>query len=97
MNSSGSKELLIQYFKNGFDVVAKNLLRLLCKIKVVTFQLIIKTPMATPTITALSTFTLPRYSGAKNSASAPKLFINPLLMVLVSKYQNISNTWYLRK
>ena len=34
--------LLIQYFKKGFAVVARNLKRLLCRIKVVIFQLIIK-------------------------------------------------------
>ena len=67
----GNSALLIQYFKKGLFVVAKNLKRLLCKIKVVMFQLIIKTPSATPTMAALSAFTLPKYSGEKNSASAP--------------------------
>src|ERR1700757_227431 len=90
-------ELLIQYFKNGFEVVAKNLNRLLCKMKVVMFQLIKNTPMATPMIAALNAFTLPRYSGTKNKASAPKLCIKPLLMVLASNNQNSSMTWYLRK
>ena len=85
--------LLMQYFKNGFEVVAKNLHRLLCKIKVVTFQLIINIPMAIPVIAAPKAFTLPKYSGAKNKASAPKVFMKPLLIVLASKYQNTNNTW----
>ena len=67
----GSSALLIQYFKKGLLVVAKNLNRLLCRIKVVMFQLIIKTPRATPTMAALKAFTLPKYSGEKKSASAP--------------------------
>jgi hypothetical protein len=71
MNNKGITALLIQYFKNGLDVVAKNLQRLLCKINVVIFQLIIKIPMAIPVIAALSALTLPKYSGAKNKASAP--------------------------
>ena len=78
INSKGNTALLIQYFKNGFDVVAKNLQRLLCKINVVTFQLVIKMPSDTPTIAALNAFTLPKYSGAKNKASAPKVFKKPL-------------------
>ena len=93
MNNKGNTALFKQYFKNGFDVVARNLHRLLCKINVVTFQLIIKTPNAPPTITAPNTFTLPKYSGAKNKASAPKVFKKPLLIVLTSKYQNTSNSW----
>ena len=87
----------MQYLKNGVAVVAKNLNLFVCKIKVVTFQLIIKTPIATPTIAAPIEFTFPKYSGAKNNASAPKVFIKPLLIVLASKAQNISKTWYLRK
>src|SRR3982750_4212542 len=97
MNSRGSTALLTQYFKNGLDVVAKNLQRLLCKIKVVIFQLIIKTPMAMPTIAAPNAFTLPKYSGEKNNASAPKFFMNPLLIVLTNTIQNTSNTWYFLK
>ena len=84
--------LLIQYFKNGVDAVAKNLNLLVCNIKVVIFQLIKNTPIAIPTVAALKAFTLPKYSGTKNKASAPKLFIKPLFMVLVSKNQNINNT-----
>jgi hypothetical protein len=71
MNNTGITALLRQYFKNGWVVVAKNLQRLLCKMNVVMFQLIINTPMAMPTMAALHTFTLPIYSGAKNKASAP--------------------------
>jgi hypothetical protein len=63
--------LLIQYFKNGCAVVAKKLINLLCKIKVVMFQLITNTPMATPTIAELKKLTLPKYSGAKNNETAP--------------------------
>ena len=67
--------LLIQYFKKGLEVVAKNLNWLLCKIKVVMFQLMIKIPVATPTIAILSPFTSPRYSGARKSESAPNVLI----------------------
>jgi hypothetical protein len=68
-------ELLRQYFKKGFVVVAKNLNRILCKINVVMFQLIINIPVATPVMAAPAAFTLPRYSGARNNALAPKIFI----------------------
>jgi hypothetical protein len=87
----------MQYFKKGFDAVAKNLNRLLCKMKVVTFQLIKKIPMATPMMAALKAFTLPKYSGTKNNASAPKLCIKPLSIVLANNNQNNKITWYLRK
>ena len=61
----------MQYFKNGLEVAAKNLNLLVCKIKVVMFQLIKKTPTPTPTKAALRAFTLPKYSGTKNKESAP--------------------------
>jgi len=61
----------MQYFKKGFVVAAKNLNLLVCRMNVVIFQLIKKTPMAIPTNAALITFTVPIYSGTKNNASAP--------------------------
>src|ERR1700689_1617092 len=92
-NSKGMMALLMQYFKKGFVVVAKKRKCLLNKIKVVIFQPIIKTPVAAPTTPALMLFTLPKYSGARNNAYAPKDCINPPLMVLNNTYQKINNTW----
>ena len=61
----------MQYFRKGFDVAAKNLNRLVCRMKVVIFQLIKNTPIAIPTSIALIIFTVPIYSGTKNKATAP--------------------------
>jgi hypothetical protein len=36
------------------------------------FQLMIKTPAATPVIAAPAIFTVPKYSGARNNVLAPK-------------------------
>ena len=66
-------ELLTQYFKKGFELVARKRKRLLCKMKVVIFQLIIKTPVAIPVMAAPPALTLPRYSGARNNAW-PRIF-----------------------
>ena len=52
-------ELFTQYFRNGFESVARKRKRLLCKIKVVIFQLIIKTAAAIPVIAAPPAFTFP--------------------------------------
>ncbi len=86
-------KLLMQYFKKGFVVVAKNLKCLLNKMNVVMFQLIINIPIAMPTIAELIAFTLPRYSGEKNKALAPKDFKKPPLMVLNKITQNTNSTW----
>ena len=72
VNSNGMLPLLIQYFKNGRDEVARNLKYPLNKIKVVMFQLIINPPKAAPTIKELKKFTSPIYSGERNKESAPK-------------------------
>jgi hypothetical protein len=40
---------------------------------------------------------LPRYSGEKNKASAPKFFKKPLLIVLANMYQKKSSIWNFRK
>jgi hypothetical protein len=56
---------LIQYFKNGFVVAARNRKCLLNRIKVEIFQLIINMPTEIPTIAELKELTLPRYSGAR--------------------------------
>src|SRR5690606_27744738 len=85
--------LLIQYFKNGLEVVARNRKCLLKRMNVVMFQLIIKIPIATPTKQAASAFTLPRYSGARYNESAPKVFIKLPFTVLNSKNQNTISTW----
>src|SRR6476469_7440424 len=69
--NKGSTALLIQNFKKGCAVVARNFMCFVCKIKVVMFQLIINTPTAKPTIAMLSAFTLARYSGARKRELAP--------------------------
>ena len=89
--------LLMQYFKKGYCVAAKKVKCLLNKINVVIFQHIIKTPIDIPIIAKLMEVTLPKYSGAKNKASAPKLFMKPLFTTLNIKNQKINSTWYLRK
>ncbi len=87
----------MQYFKNGKRVAAKNVKCLLNKIKVVMFQHMINTPTDMPTIDAPIAFTLPKYSGDKKSASAPKLFIKLPLTMLKSNTQKIRSTWYFLK
>lgn len=89
--------LLMQYFKNGYCVAAKKVKCLLNKIKVVMFQHIMNTPIAIPIIAKLIEVTFPKYSGAKNKASAPKLFIKPLFTTLNIKNQKINSTWYFLK
>jgi hypothetical protein len=42
-------------------------------------------------------FTLPKYSGAKNKALAPKVFIKPPFTALNRMYQKMSITWYFLK
>ena len=85
--------LFIQYFKKGLDVVAKNRYRLLCKIKVVIFQLIMNTPTAIPVMAAPAAFTFPKYSGARNNALAPKFFIKCPPIVLNRISHNNNKTW----
>jgi hypothetical protein len=90
----GMMELLMKYFRKGLEVVARNLNCRLCRMKVVICQLMIKMPMATPMMAELTAFTLPRYSGARNNESAPKVLIKFPLMALPRIYQNSNNTWY---
>jgi hypothetical protein len=80
----------MQYFRKGLEVVARNLNLLVCKMKVVIFQLIKNTPIVIPTNAVLKAFTLPIYSGTKNKESAPKFSRKPLLIVLV-KIAHITN------
>jgi hypothetical protein len=61
----GITELLMQYFKNGLVVAAKNLKCRLNKTNVLIFQLMINIAMEAPTNAALIELTLPRYSGAR--------------------------------
>ena len=68
---SGMIALLMQYLRKGLVVVARNLKCLLNKMKVVIFQLMIKTAVAAPTIAVLSVFTCPKYSGARKREFAP--------------------------
>ena len=67
----GMTALLIQYFKKGCAVVARNLMCLVWSMNVVMFQLMIKPATAKPTKAVLSALTLPKYSGASISESAP--------------------------
>jgi hypothetical protein len=53
--------------------------------------------MATPMMAVLTTFTLPRYSGARNNESAPKLLMKLPLMALPRINQNIRRTWNFRR
>ncbi len=87
----------MQYFKKGNCVAAKKVKCLLKSIKVVIFQHMIKTPMDMPNNPVLIAFTLPKYSGARNKALAPKVFIKAPLTTLKSIAQNKSNTWYFLK
>ena len=89
----GIIELLRQYFKNGFELVAKKRKRCVCKMNVVIFQLIINIPVATPVMAALAAFTFPKYSGARNNALAPNIFIKCPVTVKKRMHQKISNTW----
>jgi hypothetical protein len=93
----GIIELLIQYFKKGLVVADRKRKCLLNKMKVEIFQLMMNIPMAAPTIAELIELTLPRYSGAKNRESAPKVFIKVPFTVLNIINQNSSNTWYFLK
>ena len=86
-------KLLMQYFRNGLVVVARNLKCRLNKMKVVMFQLMMNTPRATPTMAALMALTCPRYSGARNRELAPKVCMNEPFTVLKSRSQNRSSTW----
>ena len=94
---TGIALLLIQYFKNGYWVAAKKVKCLLNKIKVVMFQHIMKTPMAMPIMAKEIELTLLKYSGARNKASAPKLFMKALFTTLNMSIQKMSNTWYFLK
>jgi hypothetical protein len=86
-------ELLMQYLRNGLVVVARNLKCRVNKMKVVIFQLIMNTAVAAPTMEALSAFTCPRYSGAKNSELAPNVCMKCPLTVLKRRNQNNNSTW----
>src|SRR5580704_3283333 len=90
---SGRIELLMQYFRNGLVVVAKNRKCRLNKMNVVMFQLMMKMPVAAPTTAVLMLLTLPKYSGARNNAYAPNDCIKPPLIVLNKMYQKNNNTW----
>jgi hypothetical protein len=77
----------MQYFKKGYCVAARKVKCLLNKMNVVMFQHIMKTPMDIPIMAKLMDETFPKYSGARNSASAPKLFMKPLLTTLNMRSQ----------
>ena len=88
----GIMELLRQYFKNGFELVAKKRNRLLCKMNVVIFQFIINIPIAMPVMAAPPAFTFPRYSGARNNPLAPNIFMKFPVMVKNNMNQKIRST-----
>lgn len=87
-------QLLIQYFKKGFVVAARNLKCLLNKIKVVMFQLTINIPIVMPVMAYPNVFKVPRYSGARYNESAPNIFINVPFTTLKIKNQKIRSAWY---
>ena len=64
-------KLLMQYFRKGLVVVARNRKWRLNRMKVVIFQLMMNTPVAMPTKAVLSGLTAPRYSGERKRAAAP--------------------------
>jgi hypothetical protein len=53
--------------------------------------------MDNPMIDALIALTLPRYSGERKRASAPKDFMKLPLTTVNINSQKISNTWYFLK
>jgi hypothetical protein len=55
----GMTALLMQYFKKGWAVVARNLICRVCSMNVVMFQLMIKPATAKPTKAVLNALTLP--------------------------------------
>jgi hypothetical protein len=87
----------MQYFKNGYRVAARKVKYRLKSINVVMFQHIIKTPIATPIKAALKKFTSPKYSGARNRALAPNVFIKEPSTTPKSSSQNNNKTWYFLK
>jgi hypothetical protein len=97
MNTPGIIALLIQYFKKGFVVAERKRKYRLNKINVAIFQLMMNMPIDAPTIAMLNAFTLPKYSGPRNSESAPNVFMKEPFTTLNSMNQNTSNTWYFRK
>jgi hypothetical protein len=87
----------MQYFKKGYLVAAKKVKCLLNKMNVVTFQHMIKMPMAIPTMAVAMELTSPIYSGAKKRASAPNDFMRLPPTTLNKTTQKMSNTWYFLK
>ena len=87
----------MQYLRKGYWVAAKKVKCRLNRIKVATFQHMINTPMDMPIIAALIEFTFPKYSGAKNKAFAPNVFMKLPLTAAKSIYQKTSITWYFLK
>jgi hypothetical protein len=90
-------ELFMQYLRKGLVVAARNRKCLLKRIKEEIFQLMMNIPTAAPTIAELKEFTFPRYSGARNSESAPNVFIKLPFTVLNMMNQNNNSTWYFLK
>jgi hypothetical protein len=58
----------------------------------VIFQLMINMASDNPTMAKLMVLTSPRYSGARNSESAPKVFMKLPFTMLKRINQNTSNT-----
>ena len=80
------------YFKNGLEVVAKNLNLRLCKMNVVICKAMIKTPIATPVIKKETKSTFPQYSGERISPCAPNDFKKLPPTVLYKINQGNSST-----
>src|SRR5205085_1375073 len=86
----------MQYLRNGLVVAARKRNCRLKRMKVAIFQLMMNIPMDAPTSPELIKFTSPRYSGARKSESAPKVFIKEPFTVLNSTNQKRRMTWYFR-
>jgi hypothetical protein len=82
----------MQYFKKGFELVARKRNRPLCRINVVMFQLMMKMPTQTPVMAAPAAFTLPKYSGARNKVLAPNVSIKFPEIVRKRMNHKINNT-----
>src|SRR5260221_795759 len=90
-------QLLMQYFRKGLVVAARNRKCRLKRMNEVIFQLIINIPTDIPTTADANELTLPRYSGPRYKESAPKVFMKVPFTVLNKINQNRSNIWYFLK
>ena len=86
-------ELLMQYFRKGRVVVARNLKCRLNRIKVVIFQLMMNIPIEIPTIPVLNAFTLSMYSGDSYNEFTPKELMKLPFTIANKTNQKMSRIW----